>query len=196
MKSAILSALIGCGAVMAASAPSSVKISGPYVHENLSIFLIHSSAAPAVDPYVTLEKAMGTGNVVVYETNQVNELAVENVSNNPVFIQGGDIVKGGKQDRVITNDFVLPAKSGRVAVSAFCVEQGRWSRRGSESTQSFSAVRTMLPGKEIKQAAMLDKNQQKVWEEVPRNRPGSHRGWTGSTARTEVPRQCRSRASR
>ena len=68
----------------------------------------------------------------------MNELAAENISNEAIFIQAGDIVKGGNQDRMIKNDFVLSPHSGKLPIAAFCVEQGRWGRRGSEPPQAFS----------------------------------------------------------
>jgi hypothetical protein len=90
--------------------------SGPYSHEGLAILLIHLNAPTWTEGrikasalhYLTLEQALNQKNVVVHETSQVNELAVENNSADAVFIQAGDIVKGGKQDRMITNDFILP----------------------------------------------------------------------------------------
>ena len=133
-----------------AQANSEAQISGPYTHDNLSIFLIHQSngrTAPVQAKgggraskvqYLPLQPAMEQKKVVVYETKQVNELAIENLSAEPVFIQQGDIVKGGQQDRMISNDFILPPKSGRFPLSTFCVEQGRWNRRGNESTMAFS----------------------------------------------------------
>ena len=57
-----------------------------------------------------------------------------------VFIQAGDIVKGGKQDRVLTVSFLLPPNSGRVPIASFCVEQGRWSARGKEDHARFSSA--------------------------------------------------------
>ena len=67
----------------------------------------------------------------MYETGQVNELAIENVSpDRAVFVQAGDIVKGGRQDRVFSQDLVLKPRSGRVPIDAFCVESGRWRQRG------------------------------------------------------------------
>ena len=36
-----------------------------------------------------------------------------------VYIQSGDIVKGGRQDRTIAMDFVVPPKSGVIPISAF-----------------------------------------------------------------------------
>ena len=62
-----------------------------------------------------------------------------------MFVQSGDIVKGGKQDRVLTVSLVLPPRSGRIAIAAFCVEQGRWSARGKEDVKTFAGVATAMP---------------------------------------------------
>jgi hypothetical protein len=116
--------------------------------------------------YLTLKDAMDQKRVRVIETKKVNELAVENVSGEEVFIQSGDIVKGGQQDRVISNDFVLPPKSGRIAVDAFCVEQGRWSQRGAESPSTFNSSSEMVATKPLKMAVSVKKNQTEVWNKV------------------------------
>ncbi len=129
---------------------SEAKILGPYGHDNLSIFLIRNDGARQVPSrvnnggkasairYLTLQQAMEQKKVAVYEIKQVNRVAIENTSAVPVFIQQGDIVKGGNQDRMITNDFILPPRSGRLPLAAFCVEQGRWTQRGSEPGGTFS----------------------------------------------------------
>src|SRR5256885_13068962 len=69
------------------------RISGPYAHENLSVFLIHGPNRSS-RKMLTFEEAMDQHKVIVYETRNVNELAIENVSNEDVFIESGDIVKG------------------------------------------------------------------------------------------------------
>ena len=65
-----------------------------------------------------------------------------------MFIQAGDIVKGGKQDRVLTVSLLLPAKSGRVPIASFCVEQGRWSARGKEDHAKFSSAKEAMPSRD------------------------------------------------
>src|SRR5688572_10872684 len=78
------------------------RISGPAAHGNLSVFLIHGADEVGQENVLTLQEAMAQGILVVHETSSVNELAVENTSSDrDVFIQSGDIVKGGKQDRVL-----------------------------------------------------------------------------------------------
>lgn len=146
----------------------SITISGPYTHRNLTIYLIHGTDQLQGKVPMTLEEAMAKGKVKVYETGQVNELAIENTSTEEVYIQGGDIVKGGRQDRTLPNDFILSAKSGKVPISSFCVEQSRWSKRGTEAATHFSASSNMLSGRELKLAAKMDFNQSKVWENVER----------------------------
>jgi hypothetical protein len=109
------------------------RLSGPYTHKNLSIFLIHSKTTTTrTRSFLTLQEALEQKKVIVYETQSVNELAIENVSSEDIYVQSGDIVKGGKQDRMMAQDFIVPPKSGRMPISAFCVEHGRWSGRGNE----------------------------------------------------------------
>src|SRR4030095_5715394 len=57
------------------------RISGPYTHKNLSIFLVHGKNTFEGKTFITLQEAMVQKKVVVYETKSVNELAIENVSN-------------------------------------------------------------------------------------------------------------------
>jgi hypothetical protein len=146
---------------------SNYRLSGPYQHENLTIFLVHGPDQPNSRMFTPLEEAMARKVVIVHETNDVNELAIENVSTSEeVFVQAGDIVKGGRQDRVLSVDLIIPAKSGQLPVSAFCVENGRWSQRGLEPTGLFSVSDGMIASKGLKLAAKRDVSQQQVWNEV------------------------------
>lgn len=148
--------------------PGEFTISGPYSHENLAVFLIHDRDRRSGKDLLTLQEAMEQKKVVVHETGDVNSLAIENVSGEEVYVQSGDIVKGGKQDRVFANDLVLAPKSGKVPIASFCVEQGRWTARGAEAVESFSLSSSRLATKELKLAAGYSKNQGQVWREVAR----------------------------
>ncbi|MEA2930687.1 MAG: hypothetical protein QOG38_3115 [Hyphomicrobiales bacterium] len=125
------------------------RVSGPFSHENLSIYLVHGKSAEGRVP-LTLDEALAKRAVRVHETGDVNQLAVENLSEEDVFIQSGDIVKGGQQDRALTVSLILPPKSGRVPLAAFCVEQGRWSARGREDVKTFSTASATVPSREAK----------------------------------------------
>jgi hypothetical protein len=142
-------------------------LSGPYTHKNLSIFLIHSKTTTSrTRSFLTLQEALEQKKVIVYETQSVNELAIENVSSEDVYVQSGDIVKGGKQDRMMSQDFIVPPKSGRMPISAFCVEHGRWSGRGNERVAVFSSSADAVVTREIKLAARSSNSQGAVWENV------------------------------
>lgn len=165
MYRANLALFMACGLVATTQVPNSKQqISGPYTHQNLSVFFVHGRSGAV--KYLSLKEALDQKKVVVHETGQVNELAVENISNQAVFLQGGDIVRGGQQDRVISNDFVLPPKSGRLPVAAFCVELGRWKQRGNESAASFNSSREMAASLPVKLAALAEPNQASVWGEI------------------------------
>jgi hypothetical protein len=60
---------------------------------------------------------------------------------------------------------VLPAKSGIVPISAFCVEQSRWQPRGDESGDHFTLTE-MAGGFTLRQAIAGVASQIVVWDEV------------------------------
>jgi hypothetical protein len=146
--------------------PAEYTVSGPYMHKNLTIFLLHGSDQSRGPAPLTLQEAMKRKLVVVRETGDVNRLTIQNRSNQDVFVQAGDIVKGGQQDRVLALDLIVPPKSGRVPIEAFCVEQGRWSRRGNEAVTAFTASNNALASKELKIAAKAKRSQGEVWANV------------------------------
>jgi hypothetical protein len=160
--------LLALGASSAVSAQNT-KISAPYIYKNLSVYLIYGKDAMGHKNLLSLQEAMAKDLIIVYETGSVNELEVENVSPTfEVFIQSGDIVKGGKQDRVLAVDIILPAKSGRVTIAAYCVESGRWTPRKGEDKEKFSSSNDRIVTRDLKLAANLTKSQGEVWKEVSR----------------------------
>jgi len=145
---------------------SNYRLSGPYVFDGLSIYLIHGPNTRYDQHYTPLQDAMDRKIVIVHETDNVNQLNIQNTSaQESVFIQAGDIVKGGKQDRVLSVDMILPPKSGVMPISAFCVEQSRWQQRGAESVDHFTMTEmTAIPS--IRRAIVDVATQVGVWSEV------------------------------
>jgi len=137
-----------------AAADPALRVSGPFVHDNLAVYFLHGASAGGAIP-LTLQEALAKGSVQVTETGRVNELEIENRGGEEVFIQAGDIVKGGKQDRVLTVSFVLPPRSGRVPIASFCVEQGRWAARGREDVSKFASAQEAMPSRSGLLALML-----------------------------------------
>jgi hypothetical protein len=92
----------------------------------------------------------------------VNKLFVENHSDDTVLILGGEVVEGGNQDRTIAQDVLLPPHSGKIDLSVFCVEHGRWSA----DSVAFAVAKSSLAPAKVRKAAMKVANQQEVWNEV------------------------------
>ncbi len=143
------------------------RISGPYTQNNLSVFLIHGEDRIKNQKFLTLGEAMRTNKVKVYETSNVNQLSIENLSKTDnIYIQAGDIVKGGKQDRVFSTDMVLEPGSGKINIASFCVERSRWNKRGKESSKLFHSSTKNLSSKSLRLAARLKGKQSEVWAKV------------------------------
>jgi hypothetical protein len=152
------------------AAPTVTKVSGPFTHENLTVFVLHGPDVLPGRKFLTLSEALEQKKAVVHETSSVNQLSVENVSaDTDLFLQNGDIVKGGKQDRLIGFDLVVPPKSGLVSISSFCCEQGRWTGRRGESVAMFEQSSAQAAGKDLKLAVNEARMQAKVWEEVKKS---------------------------
>ena len=142
------------------------RLEGPFTRGNLSVFLIHGKDRIKGQTFITLQEALIHRKVIVRETREVNELTIENISREEVYVQSGDIVKGGQQDRMMAVDLILPPRSGKVKIAAFCVENGRWSKRGSEEATVFNSSANVIAGRDLKLAAKNAESQGEVWRQV------------------------------
>ena len=134
-----------CANVQQAEVPGTgFRLSGPHRHDELELWLIHGrEAVPRGMRIVAVSNAIASREAVVHETGTVSALAIENLSSDAyVFVQAGDIVQGGKQDRVIAIDLLVPPKSGRVPLAAFCVEEGRWHARQGDAAMANALSRS------------------------------------------------------
>ncbi|MCP4685564.1 MAG: hypothetical protein GY867_08955 [bacterium] len=157
---------VGPLAIAADAQYGDYRITGPYTHDNLSLYFIHGRDAVQIESMLTLAEALRMEKVIVHETGRVGELSIENLSDLPIFIQSGDIVKGGRQDRILRFDYVAQPGSGKLPLPSFCVEQGRWSKRGGESHLEFKSSGNSAASKNLKLAAKIEASQQEVWDEV------------------------------
>src|SRR4051812_27418337 len=97
---------------------SEYRYSDPFMYKNLTLYIIRGKEKIAAKSYLTLQQAMDRKLITVYETGSVNELSVKNESDKEaIFIQSGDIVKGGRQDRTMAFDMIVPPKSGKLSIN-------------------------------------------------------------------------------
>jgi len=154
-----------------AASAAAVSLEGPFAHENLAVYVVRGSTSDA-RAYITLDQGLTARSVAVREKGAragqdqaaVNTLEIENGSDKWLFLQAGDIVKGGKQDRTITTDVLLAPRSGPQPIEAFCVEHGRWT--ASQDGLAFRNNPGIVAGTSLKRAIQSEKSQPRVWQEV------------------------------
>jgi hypothetical protein len=110
---------------------------------NLTIAFV-ASARQNPHAYTTLEDGLRTKTAVIHERNS-QTLWIDNLGNADLFVQSGDLIKGGQQDRMIANDMILGAGDTTRDLEVFCIEEGRSTKRGAEPIETFSASEERAP---------------------------------------------------
>jgi hypothetical protein len=124
-----------------------------------------SPAAALPGETMTLNQALQKGYARITErgtasTENVHWLIVENLSNKNIFIPGGDIIAGGRQDRMITRDTLMLAKESRMQVPVMCVEEGRWSEKEKKFAYQKQA------NLHLRRVLDKERNQVLIWREI------------------------------
>jgi len=159
------------------------RLLDPVTYENISVFPVVSSYSQDTSPFLTLEEGLANGDVAVREQGgsesmvrgrdgrpvyipqsgtgaAVNQLVLINRGKRPLLLLAGELVSGGKQDRVIGKDRIIPAGAPPLPLSVFCVEHGRWT-----GVSQFSAANTIVHPS-VRERAAVDQKQTEVWDAV------------------------------
>lgn len=151
-----------------------------YSFEKLRIYPVYAKESfkknfAGVGKYMPLSEALSKNKVRITEKSNggtVNTLVVENLSSDTIIIISGDLVKGGKQDRIIQKDILLEPKSGKKNLPVYCVESGRWqeestlSRSGSYNTPASFNEYKEKGSVGLRKVVAKEEDQQKVWDKV------------------------------
>jgi len=177
-------ALIGAGPNPVPGKPEgNWRLLDPVTYENITIFPVVSSLMQDTSPFLTLDEGLSSGEVIVSEQGaaglartrdgrpvavpqyntgaSVNQLVLINRSKRPLLLLAGELVSGGKQDRIIGKDRIVPVGSEPLPLDVFCVEHGRWTGASSQ----FGASKTIVHPSVREQAAVAQ-DQQEVWNAV------------------------------
>lgn len=142
-------------------------ISQPYTYRNLEVFLIHSASGLKCRTFTSLQTALKEGLIKVYESEIINSMYIDNATDQAVFINSGEILKGGKQDRAVQKDVIVPLHVSRYAVTCFCVEERRWSQRSAdESAKQFKSSTKMIAGGKLKKSLVVTNSQFGLWSSI------------------------------
>lgn len=170
------------------------RVLPPITQGNLTIFPVVTDKLFDAGQFLTLDEGIRSGQVTVEEVGQttglvrrrptndavwrdrpfpqpqsgarVNQLALINSSDRPLLLLAGEIVTGGKQDRVVGKDRIIPAHSAPIALDVFCVEPHRWMGASAQ----FGATADAMAQPSVRSKAMAEQNQQQVWDEVAKSR--------------------------
>jgi hypothetical protein len=176
---------------------SGYKVLEPIRRGSLTVFPVVAPKSYATGEFLTLDEGLRSGEVVVTEYGnvrslirrhttpavqhdgaEVNRLVLMNNSKRPLLLLAGEIVAGGKQDRVIGKDRIVPPEGDPVDLNVFCVEPGRWvatsEHFGASGTTYGSgkgagiggSAGTLMAQPSVRAKAMADKDQNQVWAEV------------------------------
>jgi hypothetical protein len=184
-----ISALGGLALMGASPNPAPGKTEGnwrlldPVSYENITIFPVVSSSMQDTSPFLTLDEGLSSGEVLVSEQGaaglartrngrpvalpqynsgaSVSQLVLINRSKRPLLLLAGELVSGGKQDRIIGKDRIVPVGSQPLPLDVFCVEHGRWTGASSQ----FIASKTIVHPSVREQAAVAQ-DQKEVWDAV------------------------------
>jgi hypothetical protein len=133
-------------AVKAAGSPvrADWRVGAPIAFERLTVFPVISDQPTASGEFITLDQGLRSGKVIITELGangrtrridrrqisdsaEVNRLALTNNSGRTLVLIAGEMILGGKQDRIVGHDCIIEAGNVPVPLDVFCVEHGRWS---------------------------------------------------------------------
>jgi hypothetical protein len=145
---------------------SRFNVSNAHRFKNLCIYFISSDDFISNTSLLTLQEAIRNNILLVSDTNKINKLLIKNNEHSDVFIQAGDIVKGGQQDRVFVNDLIIPAKAKGELVDVYCIESGRWNKRLNEDVSIFSSSEDRITSSRLKSILVNKGSQTLVWDQI------------------------------
>lgn len=158
------------------------RLLDPVSYENITLFPVVGAVEADTSPFLTLDQGLAGGEVIVREQGSdgmvrtrdprhvilpeesrgpsVSGLVLINRSKRPLLLLAGELVSGGKQDRVIAKDRIVPPGSAPLPLDVFCVELGRWS-----SGSGFDAAKIIVHPS-VREKAAIDRKQADVWAAV------------------------------
>jgi hypothetical protein len=166
------------------------RVLAPIESGNLLLFpVVRADGKSTMEtPFITLDEGLKSGEVEVteagrarglvrrrgggdaqnsYRGDEVNTLVLVNHSKRPLLLLAGEVVTGGKQDRIVAKDRIVQANGDPIDLSVFCIEPGRWTESSPEfGASDKSAAHSFMVQPEVRERAMVEQDQQQVWDSV------------------------------
>ena len=143
-----------------------VRVGPPAWYRGTALFPLVDPRAGSGNPRpLTLDEAVRQDALDLAEEpeGRISTLRVRNRADLFVFLMTGEYLSGGKQNRIVREDVLLPPRSGFISVPVYCGEQQRWS----DTPVGFSSG-GILAGKELRSLSARASPQGEVWGEIDR----------------------------
>jgi hypothetical protein len=116
---------------------------------------------------LSLNQALDLGLATLQErgtssVENVHWLSLYNNSGKDILITSGEILSGGRQDRMVTKDTLLSGKTIRSDLAVMCVEEERWSKKSKKFTYEKKA------NSRLRKVLDVSGNQVLIWKEIDR----------------------------
>jgi len=138
-----------------------IVVDQPVVYRHLALYPVVRTTSVNIGDYITLDMAQAGNCVVIKERSNasVPTVLIKNTGKRPIYIMAGEIIIGGKQDRMVSFDIIIPAGK-EIEVEVRCVEHGRWHGASAQFSPGGAV------GSKKVRTALQFKTQHDVWDEV------------------------------
>jgi len=142
-----------------------LEVGEPVHYGKLTIIPVYATRIVDRSPYTTLDEALDSGWLEITEVGSGNvpQVKMTNRSGRHIFIMGGEILTGCRQDRLVGRDVLLRPRAADVVVPVYCVEQGRWTY---ESETFYSKENLGTPSLRAESQKASDAAQTEIWVRV------------------------------
>jgi hypothetical protein len=142
-----------------------LEVGEPVHYGKLTIIPVYATRILDRSHYTTLDEALQKGWLEITEVGSGNvpQVKMTNRSGRHIFILGGEILTGCRQDRLVGRDVLLRPRAGDVVVPVYCVEQGRWTY---ESETFYSRENLGTPGLRAESQKASEAAQSEIWDRV------------------------------
>ncbi len=165
--------LIGFGAPGVSAGPGGpvngliklLEVGRPTAYQALTIVPIYRTDSPRPADLVMLDEALKNGWIEIAELDggRVPQVRISNLSKRTIYIMGGEILSGARQDRILASDLLLGPGTRNLVAPVFCVEHGRWTATTPQFTTKNNIGTYDL---RAKAAAKGDAAQTDIWNSV------------------------------
>jgi len=147
-----------------------VDYDSAYTYKNLKIIPIRQKnngdgGIIGISRVISLSDAIKNGIATITErgtasTENVHWLRINNNSDSSIYVNSGELIAGGRQDRMVMRDTILNPTKRDQYIPVMCVEEDRWSDKEKEFIYSGFA------NTHLRKTLDSAKNQVQIWREI------------------------------